>query len=252
MDPSVPNKNRKQNSRRRRPNNKNNRPQERLPPAPRTAGPIFRTTHKMSSSSLSVSLIPNSGISIAGLTTGYVAGLVFFLNGFGIYQPSVGLGTVVTVTYPNYNNYFGIFDQGRIRRVTVHAYFSNNSSSVNSVTNNIPLLYSAVDYDASSNPTTQGAVLGYHNSKVIQANTMSKPCVNESFVPRAINDLTSGLLSGSYAALAPAGTWIDTATGTCPHYGCFVAYDPQGATQNTTEGQLTFVVTLDLEFCGNH
>jgi hypothetical protein len=213
---------------------------------------IFRTSHKMTSSSLPITLIPAQGILVSGLTTGYVVGLTFSLVGFSVYQPSVGTGTSASVTYPNYNNYLAIFDMGRIRRVTVLAYFSNNNSSTNSVTNNIPLLYSAVDYDASQNPTTGGAVLSYSNSKVIQANAMSRPCVNETFVPRVDNALTTNVLTSNFVSVAPAGTWIDTATSIAPHYGLFVAYDPQGATQNTSEGQLTFIVTLDLEFCGNH
>jgi len=222
-----------------------------LPPVPRGIR-TFNTQHKCCSSSLPVTLIPNSGISVAGLSTGYVIGLYFNILGMGIYQPSVGIGTAVTVQYSNGGDYLPIFDIARLLKVRVTAFFSNNSSSVNSVTNNIPLLYSAVDFDGTNNPTTTGAVLSYDNSKVIQANSMGRPCVDETFQPRLTNQFNTAVLATAFGGPSPAGTWIDATSYAAPHYGMFIAYDPQGATQNTTEGQLTVICESWIQWGANH
>lgn len=212
----------------------------------------FTTTHKVSSSQATITLIPAQGISIAGLTTGYVVGMYFTTVGVGFYQPSVGIGTVVTVNYSNAADYLPIFDIVRLVRVKVTGYFANNNSSVNSVTNNIPLLYTCVDYDGTSNPTTPAAVLTYDNSKVMQANAMGTTCINETIQPRLAVELNNAILTTPYVGPSLPGTWLDSTSYTAPHYGMFLAYDSQGATQNTTEGQLTIITELTVEWGANH
>jgi hypothetical protein len=238
-------------------NNRKQKRQQTKSANPNTLAPVprgirlFNTTHKVSTSTFPISLLPNSGIAVGGLTTGYVIGIYFTVLGVGVYQPSVGLGTAVTAVYPNGGSYTSVFDIARIRKVSLKGYFSNNISNVSGITTNIPLLYSAVDYDGTSNPTTPGAVLSYDNSKVLQSNAFGSPCVNETFVPRLVNQMNNPLLSSAYAGVMPPGSWLDSTSYLAPHFGMFVAYDNQSANQVASEGVLTLIAEVHVEWGAN-
>jgi hypothetical protein len=221
-----------------------------LAPVPRGIR-LFNTVHKVSTSTLTITLLPNSGIAVSGLTTGYVIGVFFTVLGVSVYQPSVGIGSAASAVYPNGSSYTSVFDIARIRKVKVTGYFSNNISNVTGITTNIPLLYSAVDYDGSSNPTTPGQVLSYDNAKVLQASAMGKPCIDETFVPRLTNQMNNPLLSAAYAGIMPPGSWLDSTSYLAPHFGMFVAYDNQLATQVTSEGSLTLIAEVHVEWGAN-
>jgi len=252
MDNSMPKQRTNKKRSRQRPSRKSSsRARESMAPVPRGLR-TFKTTHKVSSTQANVSLIPNQGISIAGLTTGYVVGMYFTAVGVGFYQPSVGIGTAVTVNYSNAADYLPIFDIVRLLRVKVTAYFAANTSSNATLTTNMPLLYTAVDYDGTSNPTTPLGVLAYDNAKVLQANSTGMPCVNETIAPRLAIELNNAILTAPYVGPSLPGTWLDSTSYTAPHYGLFIAYDSEGASQNTTMGQLTIITELFVEWGANH
>jgi hypothetical protein len=178
-------------------------------------------------------------------------GLWFCQTGAYVYNTTVGTGTSVGLAYQGYGNYSAMFDQWRIREVRVSGYFSNNFSSTQAVTTNIPLFYTAVDYDGgSSAPTSVAGVLTYQNSVVHQACSSGQPAFVRTFVPRVIVALDNNLFTPANYGVQPEGSWIDTSTPYAPHYGMFFGYDNQGATLATSEGSLTLVYDISYEYRG--
>jgi hypothetical protein len=144
-----------------------------------------------------------------------------------------------------------MFDQWRIKEVKVSAYFSNNFSSTQAVSTNIPLFYSAIDFDgAGSSPTSLTAVLGYQNSTVHQTNSNGTPLLTRRFVPRVVVALDNNLFSANNFGIQPEGSWVDSSTPLTPHYGMFLAYDNQGATLTSSEGALTLIFEVSYEYRG--
>jgi hypothetical protein len=212
-------------------------------------GPQIRVRRSVSSTN-SIALVPSSGMVIGGLTTSYVIGLSFNALSANWYNTSVGPSILGSASFPNASSYTSIFDYYRILKVKVTGWFQNDYSSTSSTASGMPLFYTAVDYDASGAPTTALSVLEYATSKVSQAAAMGKPAFVHTFQPRAINTLNSTVLSAQFISLAPPGTWVDTATGSAPHYGMFIAWDPQSQTQSTSIGCLTLVVEMEIEYKG--
>jgi len=195
---------------------------------------------------IAVGLNPSIGFVVSGLTSSNVLGFWFMQSGFAIYNPTVGPGTFYSVNYNGYGNYAAMFDQFRISSVKVTGWCSNNTSSTTTTNTNIPLLYSAVDFDVDTSPPTSiSSIVSYTNSCVHQANTLGKPAFTRTLVPRA--SLSSA--TGTNAVIAPAGSWIDTSSGSTPHYGMFLALDSQTGT-NVIEGYLTLIAEIQFEYRG--
>jgi hypothetical protein len=141
-----------------------------------------------------------------------------------------------------------------ISEVRVRAYFSNNYSSVGSVTTAIPLVYSAVDFDGSNSPpTSAAAVLSYENSVVHQqGSTTDRPFIDRKLIPRLVNNATGNLVTSNAYSLLPEMSYVDTASATVlPHWGMFFAYDPQTASLTTPIGYVTFIIDLTLNYRGD-
>jgi len=202
---------------------------------------LFRTVRKISSGT-SISL-SGTGFVAGALTTSPVLGLIFTSQGFSIYNPAVGTGTLVTFTYPNNASYPTLFDLVRITKVEVAGYYSFTvaTAAANPI---MPVFYSAVDYDTDTNPTTTSAVLAYDNSKYMQANSAGIPFVKEQFSPRVLNSLGVG---GSNTVMPP-GTWIDSASASTPHYGLFIA--AEGLTV-ASAGNINLIATIHYEWAAN-
>jgi hypothetical protein len=201
-----------------------------------------------------IAIIPSSGLSISGVTTSPVIGMYFTQAGFIVYNTTVGPSVIDAFSYPGATNYTSIYDQFMISEVRVRAYFSNNYSSVGSVTSAIPLIYSAVDFDgASSPPTSASAVLSYENSVVHQqGSTTDRPFIDRKLIPRVVNNVTGNLVTSNAYGLLPECSYVDsTSAGNTAHWGMFFAYDPQSASSSTAIGYLTFVVDLTLNYRGD-
>jgi hypothetical protein len=212
-------------------------------------GPQIRVRRSVSSTN-SITLVPSTGLVISGLTTSYVIGISVSALGANWYNTSVGPSVLGSVSFPDASSYTAIFDYYRILKVRVTGWFQNDTSSISSVSTGMPLFYTAVDYDSSGAPTTALAVLEYATSKVSQAAAMGKPAFVHTFQPRAINTLNSSILTTQFASLAPPGTWIDTTTGGAPHYGMFIAWDPQSQSSSSSIGCLTLIFEMEIEYKG--
>jgi len=204
------------------------------------AGTLRVTRRATSSASTFINCIPLTGFAVSGLTTSPVLGMYFTASGFYLYNPAVGLGTVVSYTFTNYTSYNNIFDEYRIRAVNIKGYFSNNESLVTTTTTSIPIFYTAYDFDGSVVATSIGSVLGYQNARSHQMGAMGKPAINRTIKwPRFTSN----------GVLSLPGQFTDTASSAIG-YSALIAYDSQAASQNTTIGTLTFVISMDIEFKG--
>jgi hypothetical protein len=209
---------------------------------------------KRATSSGGIAIIPATGLSISGVTTSPVIGMYFTQAGFLVYNTTVGPSVTAAYPYTGASNYNNIYDQFMISEVRVRAYFSNNYSSVGSITTAIPLVYSSVDFDGSNAPpTSASAVLSYENSVVHQqGSTTDRPFIDRKLIPPVVNNLTGNLVTSNAYGLLPECSYIDTASaGQTAHWGMFFAYDPQSASLTTAIGYLTFVVDITLNYRGD-
>jgi hypothetical protein len=213
----------------------------------------LRITKRVTSSG-GIALIPSSGFSLPGVTTSSVIGLYFTQTGISFYNTTVGPSIVNSYSYTGAGNYSAIYDQFMISEVRVRAYFSNNVSSVGSITTAIPLIYSAVDFDGSASPpSSAAAVLSYENSVVHQqGSSTDRPFIDRKLIPRIVNNATGNLVTSNAYSLLPEKSYVDTVSAsTMAHWGMFFAYDPQTASLTTPIGYITFIVDITLNYRGD-
>lgn len=194
------------------------------------------------SSAVAVSVVPSSGFVVAGLTSSVNLGIAFLQSGFFLYNPTVGTGTTVPYTYPDYASYLAIFDQFRIAKVRVRAYFSNTISNVTGTTTSMPLIYSAIDFDGGLPPgTTPGTLLTYSNGMIHQPNTLGTPFLDRVLVPAVLQ---------SSSQIAAPGIFIDTnAPGPSnAWFGMLLQLDVMAATSGVSMGDIVFVVSEEYEY----
>lgn len=215
----------------------------------RTAG--FTVKRSLATGNV-ITLTPSSGFNLSGLTNGFTLGMSFTGNGVNFYNAAVGYPTNFAVSFADASSYNTIFDQYRIKKAKVTAWFQNDYSSTSSVTTGMPLFYVANDYDNNGIPTSANAsqIMSYSNSKVYQANSAGKPAFVRVLQPRVLNTLSYGITTPGYVGIMPPNSWIDTATPTAPHFGVIIGYDPLSANQASSIGGLSLVVELEIEFRG--
>jgi hypothetical protein len=209
---------------------------------------------KTATSGGSIDIIGGSGFNNIGSSFSVtpVIGMFFSQAGFYVYNTVIGPAAFAFFPYTGAGNYTAIYDQWRIDKVRLRAYFSNNFSGVNTVSSSIPLFYSCIDYDGSNLPPGNvQAVLSYENSCVHQTPTTGIPVIDRTFVPRVVNNLTGNLVVSNAYGLMPERSWIDSASSSTPHWGMFVGFDPQGATATTATGYITFIAEIEYEYRGD-
>jgi len=157
------------------------------------------------------------------------------LGGVAMYQDNL----------PNWSEFTNLFDQYRIRQVTVRVDYSANTMTNSGVAYTAPIIYAAVDYDDESDATAN-ALFQYPG------------CITHSFIengykpliinfkPRPLRDVAGiGVLTG-YSPMARA-PFIRVADNAIPHYGLKMALNLQGASANVAVGYFNIQVAFDLE-----
>lgn len=209
------------------------------------SAPTYRFVKHICTSSIPITYKPLTGFTVSGLTDSINLGIACLQTGFFLYNPSIGPSITAGYSYNDASSFSNIFDQFRVAKVRVRGFFSNNISNVTSVTTCMPIIYSAVDLDGGvvNAWTTEGALLTYDNAQVHQPNTRGVPFMDRSFVPNV-------LISSSTNTLTTSRQFLDTgATGaSAAWYGMFIQIDNQGATQATSEGDVTLVVDIMYEY----
>jgi hypothetical protein len=156
-----------------------------------------------------------------------------------------GVGTYAPTT-PNSSEFAAIFDQYRIKRVTVRMDWDLDSFSYTNLAQVAPLLFVVADYDSSVDAAVNDLMQypGLINHSFMQ-NGYSPLIVELS--PRPLMDVAS---TGVLTAYAPSKVtpFIDTSYMTVPHYGIKVSCVNMGASQNAVVGYLQITAYIDLEF----
>lgn len=161
----------------------------------------------------------------------------FMLNGMNILFG--GVQTAV-VSMPNVAELTALYDQYQIEYVELEFYFSNNSSSVNSPSTALPLMYIVKDYD-DSNSAGRTDLEQFGNCKRWQlgnrtnANGAYKIKVKPSVAKAMFQGVTTGYARGFNEK-------IDTQYPAVSHYGVKLAWDNfHNPTSTTVVGYLNVV-----------
>jgi hypothetical protein len=139
-----------------------------------------------------------------------------------------------------------IYDQFRICAVKVKFYPPFNSSLVPSSAAtqtfaNIPVIYTAIDYDNSSTPSSQITIDNYTTMKIRYFNRVH----SRYFTPRCVSFCAITQVSGQYGNIPMRPkTWIDCAYSNVSHYGLIgsIQYTNSQADPNAAQ-QVRVVVT---------
>jgi hypothetical protein len=156
-----------------------------------------------------------------------------------------GVGTFSPTT-PNSSEFSALFDQYRIKGITLRLDWDCNSYSVSNISSAAPLLYVVADYDGSTDAAVSD-LLQY--PQVVTHSFMEsgyKPLIMH-IKPRPLMDIAS---TGVLTAYSPAkvAPFIDTSYMTVPHYGIKLASSGNGASTNAVVGYMQCTAYIDLEF----
>lgn len=115
---------------------------------------------------------------------------------------------------PNATDFTNLYDQYKIRGVKIMLIpRGNNSDVITGATSGQSMgVFSALDYDDVTPPTSIAQLCEYQNMKM----TRSTSIHSRYFVPKPQINL---LVAGGGTSPALSGQWIDTALGVAPHYG---------------------------------
>jgi hypothetical protein len=161
---------------------------------------------------------------------------------------NINLGGVGTFgpTCPNSSEFGNLFDQYRIKGVTLRLDWDCNSYSVSNIGSAAPILYVVADYDSSIDASVSD-LLQY--PQVVTHSFMTdgyKPLIMH-IKPKPLVDIAS---TGVLTAYSPAkdAPFIDCGYLTVPHYGIKLAASGNGASANATVGYMQCTAYIDLEF----
>lgn len=125
-------------------------------------------------------------------------------------------GTSLSILSPTFSildqssTYVALFDQYRI--VEINWRFRPQFSGINfSTTDNVPLLYTVIDYDDNTNPASLAALREYQNCQTHMYESFNMRCV-----PHCANSLYSGAFTSYGNMTSP---WIDLNSVGVLHYG---------------------------------
>lgn len=136
------------------------------------------------------------------------------------------------------STWLALFDQYRIKRVDWR--FRPQFEGINfSTTDNVPVIYTVVDYDDSVNLTTLPQIREYQNCQ-----THMNESFNVSCVPHCAMALYAGAFSSYGNITAP---WIDSASNGVPHYGLKLAITGGiGGQTNLQRWWVTCTLTVEM------
>lgn len=158
----------------------------------------------------------------------------------------IGGTAVFGPTLPNSSEFANIFDQWRIKSVTIRLDWNSNSVDPTLVAQTPPLLYYVTDYDDSGDAGVT-ALLQYPGVQTHSFLQNGYTPVIYTFLPKPLKDVAgTGLLTSYGPDLTQP--FIRTADLNTPHYGMKIAAFPNGATSSVVYGLLRITGFIDLEF----
>lgn len=160
-----------------------------------------------------------------------------YLSGSPSYTPSI----------PNASEFTNLFDQYRIKRVTIELFYGQNSVVSPTSTNVLPCFQIANDFNsvASFNSADMNQ---YPQMKTYQLGNGVTNKIVWSFQPRARADVVTSAIISSSSAMNVPSPWLDTSSTSIQHLGCRVFMNNMGITTNHIVGSLLMQIHYDLEF----
>lgn len=158
------------------------------------------------------------------------------INGVGIYGP----------TLPNSSEFQALFDQWRIKSVTVRLDWNYNSVGPTDVASTPPLIYYVADYDDSADATVS-ALLQYPGVRTHSFLSNGYTPIVFTFTPRPLKDIAGAGVLTSYGP-DMSMPFIRTAELSTPHYGMKIATTPMGSTSAAVTAFILITAFVDLEF----
>lgn len=188
-----------------------------------------------------VPYIPTTGFQIG--TASQSLSLAFSLN-----QLQIMTGSQSAIAIPGFADLVALFDKWRISGVRVKIFFQQSSSSVASVSTNMPLVNYVVD-------TSDGAavaladILQYPDVRQYQFGNgaTTAGCLSVGVKPRAhltTGDQIIGQAAAAGGRVEPAAMWMDTTAPAVQYNSLKMVLDGFGATQATSEGSFSFYVDV--------
>jgi hypothetical protein len=147
---------------------------------------------------------------------------------------------------PNYGAFAALYDQYRVKRISVHVipkFDSNLMVSVVDVDRITPEVFTAIDLDDSTAPTSINEVLEYES------------CIRTRGNAEHVRTWKPSILLQAYESIASSGyvrafdQWLDCTDDTVPHYGLKIAIGPH--TTNPADTSLLYYdtfVEFEVEF----
>lgn len=175
--------------------------------------------------SASVNFSPASGFAIGA--TAFSQGMQM---AFSLQEVTIRYGALSSVgAVSGATDLSALFDAWRIKSVTVKIFCSNNSSSINGITTGLPLIYSAVDNNDDSVPTTREVVLENSDYRVAQLGDGAP--FSRTFKP-SLTSVTAGNTSNVFQL--PKGGWLPTSNPAAKYLGLKLWSEATGSTTTTT------------------
>ncbi len=172
--------------------------------------------------------------------------------------------TTANTSFSNYQALADVFQEYRIVKWEIDIYFSANAAPTN-VTNTgsaLPILYAFIDREDARAVTSAPSALQYASCKVMQLGNSSGNHGKQSIVmnrPSCYGECTdaSTLLGSPNPATLQYSPWLalgsptsSTSAITVPHGFIKFYADPEGCTNVTANGTITFIHRVFYEFRG--
>lgn len=208
------------------------RPVRNLPTHPNPVYPFTRALRRVltiDSSTIDGAVASNLQLTFSPSVTDYR------FDGVSIYNTAL----------PNVSEFSNLFDQWRLKKVTVRCDFAfgySNSATTPVVTPNI---YYVADYDDPQDCTITD-MLQYPQVQVHNFYHNGYEPFQVSLSPKPLRDVAGAGISTGYGPM-PVAPWLRTDNMSLPHYGLKMALDWMGKVQ-TADIQMVITIWYDLEF----
>lgn len=147
---------------------------------------------------------------------------------------------------PNVSEFTNLFDQYRIKRVTIEMFYGATDVVSPGTTTCIPCFQLANDYN-SIGSYNESDMQQYPDMRTYQPTGGGKKIV-WSFISRARADVLTSTLILSSSAMNVPSPWLDTSSSTVNHLGCRIFMNNMGVATNQVIGTLLMMIHYDLEF----
>jgi len=146
--------------------------------------------------------------------------------GLTIYNQTAGTAAFGGLSFSlnntnNVSNFAAIFDQYRIDAIQVSINPGWTDNNLTTVTDYYPRLYTVIDYDDSSSPTSLAQLTAYDSCII----TPPGRGVERTFRPKIQAGIVNVVGGTTQGGLALASPWLDMAITSVPHFGIKLAIE---------------------------